>query len=301
MSVTKFIKPELLVDLPCRTGEGPLWHPDDKKIYWTDIPAAMIHSCRADGSELKSFFIDDQVGGFTIQEDGALLLFMSRGMVKKWRNGKFLETFLDGIPEESDSRFNDVVTDPLGRVFCGTMSSASHGGRLYRLDPDGTLNRLRDNMETPNGMGFSPDGRYFYQNDSGKGEIHRFVYHKQSGEISDMEIIFQADPSTGEGRPDGLTVDAEGFIWTARWDGGRIVRHNPDGSPEQEIELPVAKVSSLTIAGPDMRTAFITSAGGDKRDDPKEGAVAGALFVCREMPVAGRPEFKSKIGITVSL
>ena len=223
--------PQLLIDLPCKTGEGPLWHPDEKRVYWLDIPAGMIYRCRLDGSEFEEFAAGAEVGGFTIQTDGSLLLFMSRGAVKVWRDGRFLQTVLEQVEGEVDSRFNDVIADPAGRVYCGTMSSRSHGGRFYRLDPDGSLTLLRENMKTPNGMGFSPDLRYFYQSDSGACEISRFSYDRDTGELRDRSVIFSTTADDPRGRPDGMTVDQEGFLWTARWDGGRIVRHRPDGEP----------------------------------------------------------------------
>ncbi len=289
--------PQLLVDLPCKTGEGPLWHEDEQKVYWVDIPACKLYRCRADGTEFEQFETGAQVGGLTFQADGSLLLFMSRGAVKVWQDGCFRRTVLEEVEGETDSRFNDVIADPVGRVYCGTMSSRSHGGRFYRLDPDGSITLLRENMKTPNGMGFSPDRRYFYQSDSGACEISRFSYDQATGALRDREVIFSTTADDPRGRPDGMTVDSEGFLWSARWDGGRVVRHDPDGEPIDEILFPAArKVSSLTFGGSDWRTAFCTTAGGAGRDQG-EGELAGSLFRCDSMPTAGRPEFRSRIGI----
>ncbi len=290
------LSPELLVDLPCRIGEGPLWHPEEKKIYWTDIPNARICRCLEDGSLFEQFDTGDEVGGFTFQEDSSLLLFMSRGAVRCWRDGEFVGTVLEEVADEKDSRFNDVIADPAGRVYCGTMSSPNHGGRFYRLELDGSLTLLRENMQTPNGMGFSPDQKYFYQNDSRACATYRFRYHHKNGELSDREIIFATAHTSDKGRPDGLTVDSEGCIWTGRWDGWRIARHTPDGEVISEIEFPVKKVPSLAIAGADWRTGFCSTAGGDQRG-PGEGELAGSLFRCRPMPAPGMPEHRSKVKV----
>ncbi len=287
--------PQLLADLPCHTGENPLWHEDERLIYWTDIPNARLYRCRPDGSKLACFEVGEPVGGFTLQADGKLLLFMARGAVKLWQDGVFGDTVVEEIPAERDSRFNDVIADPAGRVFCGTMSSPAHGGRFYRLDLDGRLTLLRENMGTPNGMGFSLDLHTFYQNDSRDSQMYRYRYCQATGELSDCAVHLAVDPEAGQGRPDGMTVDAEGNLWTARWDGACLVHHAADGTPQRVIPFPVKKVSSLTIAGEDGRTAFVTTAGGHLR--PADGALAGSLFRLDHLPIPGRPEFRSRIGL----
>jgi len=292
MRATDILKPELLIDLPCRTGEGPLWHPDEQRIYWTDIPNGRLYRCSADGRELETFEVGAPVGGFTLQEDGALLLFMARGAIRTWRDGTFTGTLIAEIPEERESRFNDVIADPRGRVFCGTMSTPSRCGSLYRLDTNGELTLVVAGMQTPNGMGFSPDRRYFYQNDSGVGKMYRYRYDEPTGAISERETIITVEMNGVEGRPDGMTVDAEGMLWTGRWDGWRATRHTPDGTKVADYLFPVKKISSLTFGGSDMRTGFFTTAGG--HDRAENGACAGALFTCA-MPVQGLPEFRSRI------
>src|SRR5688572_14466631 len=106
-----------------------------------------------------------QIGGFTFQDDGAILLFMDRGAVKLLRDGK-LETILDEIPDERETRFNDVFADPGGRVFCGTMPTKDRLGRLYRLDPDRKLTLVLEGISCSNGMGLTLDRKQLYYTDS---------------------------------------------------------------------------------------------------------------------------------------
>lgn len=294
MMKSDFPEPECLADLPCHTGENPLWHPDEERIYWTDIPAATLHRCRADGTELASFPLPAPVGGFTLQEDGSLLLFMARGRIAAWRDGEVLNTLVEEIPGETDGRFNDVIADPLGGVFCGTMSTANHAGRFYHVDGAGRLSLLAEGMGTPNGMGFSPDLRWFYQNDSRQALMYRWEYDARTGAIGHRHVHLTVDGTAGKGRPDGMTVDEEGYLWTARWEGGRIVRHRPDGVPTGEILFPARNISSLTIGGPAMTTLFATSAACGSRTE--NGALAGSLFAVANLPVKGRPEFRSRVG-----
>src|SRR5437773_1024602 len=109
------MQPELIADYECQCGEGPLWHPTEKRIYWTDIDTGRMFWYEPVSGKHEQFDKGETVGGFTIQEDGALLLFMARGAVKLWRKGK-LRTIIEDIPDERETRFNDVIADPAGRV-----------------------------------------------------------------------------------------------------------------------------------------------------------------------------------------
>ena len=125
------VEPELVADYQCVTGENPLWHEDEGRVYWTDIPTGRLFRYNPANGRHEQFFKGDVIGGFTIQEDGSLLLFMARGAVKLWRDRR-LETLIDEIPQERDTRFNDVIADPRGRVFCGTMSTVKPKASIIR-------------------------------------------------------------------------------------------------------------------------------------------------------------------------
>ncbi len=285
------IAPERVADTRCEVGEGPLWHEDERCLYWLDIPPG--HLYRYDpstGQYARVLDAGEAIGGFTIEADGALLLFMARGAVRRWHQGT-LETIIDRIPEEEDSRFNDVIADPEGRFFCGTMPSESHLGRLYRLDPGGTLTRLLDWIEISNGLGFTPDLTGLYYTESDKRVIYQFDYDRATGAIANQRVFVRVAPD--DGVPDGMTVDAEGYVWSARWDGSSLVRHNPSGNEVLRIRFPAKKVSSVTFGGPDALDLYVTTAGGTNR--AAEGPGAGALFRLRP-GVRGRLPFRSRIG-----
>ena len=283
------MKPELIVDYACHTGEGPLWHPDEQCLFWLDIPRGRLFRYDPNTGDHAQVYEGEAIGGFTIQEDGALLLFGARGRVAAWRNGE-VRTVIEEIPEELNTRFNDVIADPLGRVFCGTMSSQDRPGHLYRLDPDGSLTILLEGLGTPNGMGFSLDRKRFYFTDSRRRTISRFDYDEETGKIA-RGVRFHEAPE-GEGSPDGMTVDAEGHIWSARWDGNCLLRLAPDGAEELRIPFPARKVSSVTFGGPDYSDIYVTTAGGHEKET--EGPGAGALFRLRTGG-RGLPEFRSRI------
>jgi len=283
------VKPELIADYQCVCGENPLWHPVEKQLYWTDIPTGRMFRYDPTIGEHEQFYQGQIVGGFTIQAEGTLLLFMARGAVKVWRNGELID-MLEEIPDERDSRFNDVIADPEGRVFCGTMPTEDRLGRLYQLHTDGELIKLLDGIGTSNGMGFTPDRKRMYYTDSSKRAIYVFDYDQNTGIISNQNT-FIVVPG-GEGVPDGMTIDAEGYLWSARWGGGCLVRYSPDGSEERRIHFPVKKISSVTFGGKDYTDIYVTTAGGDNRRE--EGASAGALFRIN-LGIKGVSEFFSRV------
>ncbi|MCC6456544.1 MAG: SMP-30/gluconolactonase/LRE family protein [Caldilineaceae bacterium] len=284
------MEPELIADYQCVTGEGPLWHPQEQKVYWVDIPPGRLFRYDpASGKHEQVFEADRAIGGFTFQDDGAILLFMERGAVKILRDGK-LETIIEEIPDERESRFNDVFADPEGRVYCGTMPTPQRKGRLYRLDPDRTLTLLLEGIGCSNGMGLTLDRKQLYYTDTTAREIYLFDYDQATGDITNQRVFVNS--SNEDGMPDGMTVDAQGNVWSARWDGYRLTQYAPDGHELQRIKFPAKKVSSVIFGGPDYTDMYVTTAGGNNKEE--NGAAAGALFRLR-LGVQGLPEYPSRI------
>jgi D-xylonolactonase len=288
------MEPELIVNEACQLGENPLWHPGEGRLYWVDIDAGRLFRYDPASGRHELCYAGDVIGGFTLQADGALLLFMARGAVKVWRAGR-LETVIDSLPDEANTRFNDVAADPVGRVFGGTLPDGDRLGRLYRLERDGGITRLLEGIGCSNGLGFSPDRRLLYYTDSIPQEIYAFDYDAASGAITNRRLFARVPP--GGGLPDGLTVDAEGGVWSALWGGACVVRYAPDGREDRRIKFPALCVSSLTFGGADYADLYVTTAGG--QDRAQFGAGAGALFRVRP-GVRGVPEFASRISLQAS-
>lgn len=284
------MEPELIADYACVTGEGPLWHPQEQKLYWADIPNGRLFRYDPKSGKHEKFFEGAGViGGFTFQDDGAILLFMERGAIKLLRDGE-LETIHEDIPDERETRFNDVFADPSGRVYCGTMPTKDRHGRLYRLDPDRKLTLLLEGITCSNGMGLTLDRKQLYFTDSMVKHIYLFDYDQATGAISNQRMF--VDSSQEDGLPDGMTVDADGNIWSARWDGYRLTQYAPDGTELQRIKFPTKKVSSVVFGGPDYTDMYVTTAGGNDKEE--NGAAAGALYRLR-IGIKGLPEFPSRI------
>lgn len=296
------LSPRRVVDIECEIGENPLWHPDDKRLYWCDIVHGRVHwydpDTQADGIVHES---DEPIGGFTIQSDGTLLLFQDHGVVRRLdpTDGR-IDVVVEPNPERFQVRFNDVIADPVGRVFAGTMPALEDGvpGRLYRLDRDGTLTTVVDEAILPNGLGFSGDRSSFYFTDSamGKpdvsGKIYRYEYDEESGALANPEVFVD---STGiPGFPDGMTVDEDDHVWSAYFGGSRVERYSPEGECVEHIDFDPKKVLCVTFGGEDYGTVYATTACQEGREI--EGDGAGSVFSF-EPDVGGRPEFRSRIEV----
>lgn len=284
------IDPQVLVRQTCHTGEGPLWHPDEQALYWLDIPRGTLFRHELEAGRTATYDVGAPTGGITLQRDGSLALFMADGAVRTWRAGNVEKTILAGIPAESGNRFNDVIADPEGRVFCGVMSTAQRTGRLYRLDPDGSLQVVVEGTGTANGMGFAPDLSRMYFCDSRQRTLSVFDYDRATGAITNRRILVA--PRGDEGQPDGMTVDAKGCLWSARWNGARLVRLDTGGNEMRRIDFPVRNVSCVTFGGPDYTDIFVTTASAG--DPENNGELSGSLFHLN-LGIAGRPEFCSAL------
>ena len=188
---------ELIANYKCTTGEGPLWHDSEKVLYWVDIPNG--HLYRYDPSSNTHGLVftgppDAAIGGFTIQQDGALLFFMERGRVIRWANGE-THTIIQGLDGEEDSRFNDVIAAPNGTVFCGTMPTDSHPGTLYHLDLKGEMTKVINDVGISNGLGFSNDENVMYYTDSVARKIYAFDFNHFTSAISNNFHIFNKENS----------------------------------------------------------------------------------------------------------
>ena len=283
------LRPEVVADYSCVCAENPLWHPLEEKVYWVDVPKGDLYRLDPSTGAHDKVFQAGQIGGFTVQQDGSLLLFMENGAVKLLRGGQ-LSTVIESLPGEEGSLFNDVIADPEGRVFCGTLPAGDHKGSLYRLDPDRKITRLLTGIGCSNGMGFTPDRKGMYYVDSAAREVYLFDYDRSTGGISGQRVFLKLPESLGT--PDGLTVDAKGFMWVAVWGGGCLIRFSPEAKEERRIYFTAKLVSSVIFGGSDCKDIYVTTAGGDNRAE--NGPSAGSLFRFRA-GIKGVPEFFSRI------
>ncbi|MFN3683292.1 MAG: SMP-30/gluconolactonase/LRE family protein [Fimbriimonadaceae bacterium] len=283
------LRAEPILAVRCHLGEGPRWHPTERCLYWCDIEAGELHRWTPGGEDHRAWAVARQLGGFTFQADGSMLLFCEEGRVRRFRGAEATEfASLPGDPPPG--RFNDVSADPAGGVICGTMPRDGRLGTLYRLSADRRFQVLATEVGCSNGIGFSPGGDRMYFVDSPLRRLDVWDFDPTTGSASNRRPL--ADFADLPGVPDGLTVDAEGCLWVAFWDGGAVWRLSPDGQRLASVEVPTRRPTSVAIGGPDGRTAYVTSYGGPAQDP--DDPLAGLLFAF-PAGVEGKPELLSSV------
>jgi len=278
---------EPVANYHCKVGENPLWDEREQRLYWEDIESNRLFRVDHASLEHECFFRgDSMIGGFSFQEDGSLLLFEQDRISTLTKQGHH-RVVASGI--DSDMfRFNDVIADPEGRVFAGTIGRTDQSGGLYRVDLDGTVTPLWKGTGCANGMSFSPDLSRFYWTCSTTRIVYVADYDRPSGALVNRRPFYEARPE--EGTPDGLTIDVSGQLWSARWGGSSLLKLAVNGELVERITFPVTRVSSAAFGGPQLDTLYVTTAGGNVDDD----ALDGMLYRLR-VPVPGRLEYRSRI------
>ena len=241
-------------------GEGPYWSPEDGKLYYVDILAPAIVT----GDVLKgthaSVTVPELVGFIIARERGGFVAGMHGDIRSVDLQSGDLAVLARPETDRPGNRFNDGKCDRLGRLWAGTLAidTTPDQGSLWRLDVDGSVHQMERGIHVSNGLGWSPDDRTFYFTDTARQTIYAYDFDLTSGTITNRRP-FVVVPEA-EGKPDGLTVDAEGFVWCAHWDGWCVTRYDPSGKVERVINLPVPRPTSCTFGGADLQTLFVTSA-----------------------------------------
>ncbi|MBE0696844.1 MAG: SMP-30/gluconolactonase/LRE family protein [Anaerolineaceae bacterium] len=280
---------EHLVGSQCQLGEGPLWHPVEQVLYWLDITQGRLHRFDPSSGEHQVTILGVVTGSMGVRAQGGFIMATQNGFAF-WDPQMAKMNFLgDPDADEADVRFNDGKTDPQGRFWAGKMSTTPTNS-LFRLDADCSIQRMESGIFISNGLGWSPDNRIFYYTDSGTKEIYAYDFDPSSGSIANRRVFARIPDAPGEGTPDGLAVDREGCIWSARWGGWKIVRYTPDGRIEREIPMPVEFPTSCAFGGPELNELFITSAWVEvKPANRASQPMAGDVFRLR-VHVQGFPE-----------
>jgi sugar lactone lactonase YvrE len=279
-----------LANYHCKVGENPLWHPDEQRIYWLDIDTGRIFRLDHATGEHECFYRGPVVGGFTLQADGSLLLFEADRIVRLDSNGS-RRVLREGI-DPGMARFNDVIADPEGRVYAGTIGRTNESGGVYRVERDGSVECLWRGTGCANGMGFTSDSTQFYWTCSTTRSIFQFDYDRATGHMGGRRLFDHVPEPNGT--PDGLTLDTDDALWTARWGDGVVVKMNSAGVELDRVSFPVMKTSSAAFGGPELDTLYVTTAGGD--GEGKTASADGTLYRVK-VAARGRVEFRSRVGL----
>jgi sugar lactone lactonase YvrE len=281
------IQPEQIPGTQCYHGEGPCWADDWGEggggLRFVDMLAGDVMSLGAGGAVSRTHVGEVAAVIRPRASGGAVLALRDRFAVTDGDLGQLRTVARVGLPP--GVRLNEGGCDPDGRFYCGSMATGEspQAGTFYQLDPDGSVRPVMEKVTISNGFGFSPDGGTAYYVDTPEQSIDIFDYSAATGLVNWRRWVGIPDDA---GRPDGLTVDAEGGVWLALMEGSAVHRYAPSGALDEVITLPVSQVTACTFGGPDLGTLYITTSqiGADTTAQP----ASGALFAVRP-GVAGRP------------
>ena len=297
--------PELTViaDYGDLCGEGPIWDASCKRLYWTDIIGQKFYCY--DWSPRKTWAVKEgwEIAGAALNRAGGFVIANSSG-IWLWEDGGAPRLVADQA-DGSKCQMNDCIADPAGRLLAGSNfydpGKEYPLGKLIRVDTDGTAHIIDEGLHLANGLGFSVDARTLYFADSAARIIYAYDYDPANGTARNRRVFVKV-PATS-GLPDGLTVDAENFVWSAEWYGSRVVRYDRDGKVEREIRTPAKQTSSLAFGGPELTDIFITSAAKSEpmpimppSYDPNSGYFGGSLYYIN-VGIRGKPEFVADINL----
>ncbi len=280
--------------LPCRNklGEGALWSVDEQKLYWVDIRNNSFSRFDPASDKLEVFQVEQSIGVLALRASGGLVMATRKGFAFWDELRRELKYIACPYGDDPEMRFNDGAVDARGRFWAGSMADEElpEKGVLYRLDPDGSLHEMIKKVSVSNGIGWSPDNTIMYYTDSHPAvrTIYAYDYDIETGAIANSRI-FSAN-ADDKGTPDGLTVDSEGFVWSAFWDGAKIIRFDPTGQIERIIKMPVLRPTSCVFGGAGLTELYITSAGVNEADRA-EYPLSGDLFRIKT-DIKGQPKYK---------
>jgi sugar lactone lactonase YvrE len=274
-------EPKQIVSAQNRLGETPIWDPEENALYWVDWGGLPTCRFELNSGKFTTFPVDLPVTALARRASSGWIAIAQNGLYGwKPKTNEYKLICGPAQPSRPEICYNDAAVDRQGRLLVGTVNMNDPflpEGSLYRLDPDGSFHELDTGYATANGIGLSPDGRIVYVADQRHHQIIALDYDPLSGTASNHRIF--ARLLEEDGMPDGLIVDAEGFIWNGHWAGWKLTRYDPDGKIERQIRFPVEHVISFAFGGKDLDELFVTtSSWGFGDDERKQQPWAGDLF-----------------------
>jgi sugar lactone lactonase YvrE len=253
------LKAELALAVQAELGEGPVWDERSQELYFVDIKGHRVHAFAPASGAHRSFPTFGPVGAVVLRDDGGLVLAAQDGFFFAHSDGTGLERFGEFRIDSETVRFNDGKVGPGGHFLAGTMDHHEEltVGSLYILKADAGVSVLLDPVSISNGLAWDADGTTVYYIDTPTHRIDAFNFDQGTGEISNRRVVAEITDAS----PDGMAIDAEGYLWVACWDGSRVDRIDPaDGRRVATVRVPTSHVSSVAFGGPSLEDLYITTA-----------------------------------------
>jgi sugar lactone lactonase YvrE len=282
---------QCVVDTRDQLGECVLWCTRSQRLWWVDVLSASLHELSWPAGQHRTHQLPfRRLGSIGLRASGGLVLATEQG-VFGWHpvrgvGAQLMAPRWDPVTH----RLNDGRCDRAGRFWVGSMHDSLFvpDGTLFSIGPAAEAVAHFDDIIVPNSLAFSPDDRRFYFADTRRYMIWQFDFDIESGRIGNRRPF--VDFGLGPARPDGSCVDANGCLWNASFDGGRVVRYTPDGITDTVVQLPVSCPTCVCLGGPDLDTLFVTTASFSLSAEQRlQEPLAGGLFALR-VPTAGLAE-----------
>lgn len=286
------IIPEIVGVQRCLLGEGPVWDHLSQALIWTDIDRKELHSHHINGNYNMTTVFEKKIGAICLKSGGGYIAAVEDGFAEVAMDKGIVKMLVE--IHEPGNRFNDGKCDASGRFWAGTTSMLDlpHKASLYSLNAGFKIQKKLEQVSISNGMAWSLDSGIFYYIDSPTKKVVSYEFDIANGDIMNRKTVF----NIGNGYPDGMTIDDEGMLWIAIWDGWKVIRVNPvSGVQIAEILLPVSKVTSCVFGGKDLTDLYVTTARlGLSDEELHEQPLAGSLFVIRASGCKGMNAFEYK-------
>lgn len=295
-------QPAIVADEQTRYGECPCWDAASGRLLWVDNFSGDLYAYDPATREATQLAAGLPLNAIAVNHDGRLVIAGAEGILLLDNAGR-----REPVIAEHDGEqlvFNDITVGPGGAVYGGTFHWGATGmerhGRLLMIRGDGMATVLDDGILLSNGLGFAPDGRTLYFTDTIARTIFQYDVDPATGLVANRRVF--VDVPTTEGLPDGLAVDAQGFVWSAQWYAGEVLRYAPDGCVERRLSVPAQQVSSVAFGGVDLADLYITSAGEYWPSDHQPpafdpaGPMGGPLYRCRPGVRGQAPRFAAFAG-----
>ncbi|GAA1512041.1 hypothetical protein GCM10009827_027880 [Dactylosporangium maewongense] len=250
---------DTLCDIPCELGESTLWDDATGRLHWVDIDRALLFTLDWTTRRVATLRLPSTVGSVGLRSGGGLVAALRHALAFVADDGT-VEVVAEVESDVPGNRCNDGAVDPGGRFWFGTMdeTEATASGAFYCLREDLSVTKAFGGVVVSNGPAWSPDGRTLYHVDSARSRITAYEFDPATGTVGGGRLF--ASDEDEAWFPDGVTVDADGFVWNCKWDGGRIVRYSPDGRIDRVVELPVPRPTRCAFVGPELQLMAVTSA-----------------------------------------
>lgn len=290
------VKVECVVKTNALIGEGPVWEESEQTLLFVDIAGQKVHRWSPATNQVQSVETGDMVGFAVPRRSGGYVAGVGRSIVAVDWSTQAMTSLVEVDEDKPNNRLNDGKVDPIGRLLAGTMGKEQRPavvqkqqGSLFSVTSDLTVTKHLSKVDISNGLDWSLDQKTFYYIDSLALTVDAFDYDSNTGHIDNRRVVYRVEE--GEGLPDGMTVDAEGRLWVACYNGGRVINIDPaTGVRLQTISLPVTKTTSCCFGGPDYSDLYVTSASvGLDQSEWRQQPLAGGTFRVTGLGVKGRP------------